>query len=850
MKTSKLRPYLCLTALTLFACWFYVGRQGVFASSVDWISQHSVFPDYFRQQFYETGQLFPEFAPNLGGGQNIYNFSYYGLYNPIILLSYLLPFLPMSDYLMGAGVVCLTASVLMLYRWLEYQKFVPAIRMAVSVMFLLAGPMIFHSYRHIMFVNYMPFLCMALLGIDRYYSSGRRGLYIAGVFLMIMTSFYFSIGGLLVLALYGVFSCPSQRRFAFLRLILPTMVAVLASGVLLVPTALVLLMRTGSSQPADIRALLIPNISPTRFVYGSYGVGLTTLTLTALWTVICGKEWRQRLLALSCAAVLLLPVFAWLLNGGLYARDKALIPFLPLLCQLTAVYLQRQRDREISFSVSLLGYLLTMGLCAVSFVRGKDAGTEIGRLLLAESGLLLVCFLGYWRWRHLALLAVPPVLCLAVFGCSLHSQQGKILEREVYLSVTEPALGAEISEILQSEPGFYRLEQGGSYTQRHANLNRVWDSRQWITSLYSSSYQEEYQTFREDTFQLEEPFRNEMMQAASKNPLLRKFMGVKYVVERDGDTGALQVDTQDYTAPVIYTTDRLLSQSAYEHLDFPYNQIALMRYAVAAGGDDQNTDWEQELRAAAKRVAASLSQHTGLKKTGGSYHIRTDQTIKAKLSVPEENVQQARLFYLQFQVKNNRQSQDVTVTVDGIRNRLSARSHIYYNKNTTFTYVTVLEPGESTVNVSFGKGNYDISKLRSFLGDAGLLEDSGLYCSAFRPDWNRTKGNCICGEIQVEQPGFLITSIPYDTGFEVWIDGKPAAAQRVNTAFLGAPVYTGTHQIEIYYHAPGAKAGKLISCIGILLWGAMLATGRRDLRIYPARRDMADFPYSVIVRFG
>lgn len=209
---------LFLAILTLFACWFYVGRHGIFGSSIDWISQHSVLPDYFRQQFYATGQLFPEFAPNLGGGQNIYNFSYYGLYSPVVLLSYLLPFLKMSDYLMGASVICLMASVLLLHHWLRSQGFSPAVRLTVSVLFLLAGPMIFHSYRHIMFVNYMPFLCMALMGIDRYYRCGRSGLYTAGVFLMIMTSFYFSVGGLLALALYGVFSGPRQRKFAFLHL--------------------------------------------------------------------------------------------------------------------------------------------------------------------------------------------------------------------------------------------------------------------------------------------------------------------------------------------------------------------------------------------------------------------------------------------------------------------------------------------------------------------------------------------------------------------------------------------------------------------------------------------------------
>ena len=64
--------------------------------------------------------------------------------------------------------------------------------------------MIFQSYNQIMFVNYMPFLCMALWGVDSFLEKGKPLLYLSGVFLMIMTSFYFSIGGILVLILYGL----------------------------------------------------------------------------------------------------------------------------------------------------------------------------------------------------------------------------------------------------------------------------------------------------------------------------------------------------------------------------------------------------------------------------------------------------------------------------------------------------------------------------------------------------------------------------------------------------------------------------------------------------------------------
>ena len=73
-KVKRYIPYLLLTGLTLFFCRMFVGRYGIFGAKVDWLSQHSVLPDYFPAAvFMQRERLFPEFAPNLGGGQNIYH---------------------------------------------------------------------------------------------------------------------------------------------------------------------------------------------------------------------------------------------------------------------------------------------------------------------------------------------------------------------------------------------------------------------------------------------------------------------------------------------------------------------------------------------------------------------------------------------------------------------------------------------------------------------------------------------------------------------------------------------------------------------------------------------------------
>lgn len=106
---------------SLLLCRLFVLQYGVFGSSIDWISQHSTLADYFRKRFYATGNLFPDFAWNLGGGQNIYRFAYYGLLSPTMLLSYLFPFIPMDLWVMGSSALLYAADAV-LFLSMDQQK--------------------------------------------------------------------------------------------------------------------------------------------------------------------------------------------------------------------------------------------------------------------------------------------------------------------------------------------------------------------------------------------------------------------------------------------------------------------------------------------------------------------------------------------------------------------------------------------------------------------------------------------------------------------------------------------------------------------------------------------------------
>ena len=105
--TKRQRVYYLLISLYGLALVFCMKSAGVlYGSEIDWLGQHIVFPDMFRQSFYESKQLIPNFFYQIGAGQNAFHFTYYGLLSPVILISYFLPFVDMTTYVMCAS-VCL-----------------------------------------------------------------------------------------------------------------------------------------------------------------------------------------------------------------------------------------------------------------------------------------------------------------------------------------------------------------------------------------------------------------------------------------------------------------------------------------------------------------------------------------------------------------------------------------------------------------------------------------------------------------------------------------------------------------------------------------------------------------------
>ena len=235
------------------------------------------------------------------------------------------------------------------------------------------------------------------------------------------------------------------------------------SGFLLVPTAMALqnsARGTGSSiSPAD---LFLPGSDYMQVLYHPYGIGLTTFVLTVLITGFTYKKWKENYIHIACFLVIMLPVFQYVLNGGLYIRGKVLIPMLPLLCYLISMYIEKQRKGEIYFVQGILPFLVT-----IIVIWGGSC------LLLMDAGIMLLCGLLFYRKHKEKIFLIVPIGMLLLYGTIMNGWFSERTERDFYNQVTDNDYRQITKEILKKEKGFYRMEQAGGRFRSTRNCRYI-----------------------------------------------------------------------------------------------------------------------------------------------------------------------------------------------------------------------------------------------------------------------------------------------------------------------------------------------------------------------------------------
>lgn len=113
--------------------------------------------------------------------------------------------------------------------------------------------------------------------------------------------------------------------------------------------------------------------------------------------------------------------------------------------------------------------------------------------------------------------------------------------------------------------------------------------------------------------------------------------------------------------------------------------------------------------------------------------------------------------------------------------------------------------------------------------ETGLKElyNSFMDAPLVLTEWSDTR---LEGTVTSQEFGLLYTSIPYDKGWTVKIDGQPVNTRKLFDTFLTFDVPSGTHTITFEYTPQGLYLGGMISAVSGALLAVLWLTGRNTTK--------------------
>ena len=789
----------------------------IFGSKIDWGFQHFAFPDYFRKLFYKTGNVFPNFALNIGGGQNIYYFAYYGLLSPIVFISYLLPFVPMSFYIAFISLVLGVISIWLFYKWIKGFNFDSDLCLVLSLIFACASPLLFQSHRHIMFVNYMPFLLLGLIGVRKYFSDGSKFLMMISIFLMIMTSYFYSVGGIICLTIYGIYEYLKRNEFNFQSFFKEgflfagyVIISVMMAGVILLPVMYALKNgRADSLSHISFLKAITPSLNFDFLLYKSYSVGLPAISLFSVIYLIFKR--KDRFLGICLFLMIICPLVVYMLNGALYLDGKALIPFLPLDVLAIGLFLKDYLDGNVDFK-----YMFIIFALCTFLAYAKDYEYKIWFLF---DGILFICLLFLFdNFKKKEIIFIPLMILCVSICLAINFSDNLILGKE-FGKQNSLVLNKITSDLAKHDRGFYRIAV--NLKDSNQTVNHIANINENVTTVYSSTYNTLYNRFYSD-FNNNISSRNMFITSEVKNTLFESMMGVKYLITDKAAPmgykfykryGGYDVYINKNTLPVGFATNKVMSYKDYILLRFPSDNFALIGNVISNNGNYKYDIPFEKINfdlAKGESSGISISKYKDGYKVvspfGGSLKIRLDESVKNKYYLLRLNMDKPQDCFFG----------DTNIRVNNIDNKLTCRQWKYFNGNYTFDYTLSSTKKFRYLYIDFSKGVHYIKSYELYSLNYDDFERLFNNIDEFKV--SKAFGDKISGSIDVSSDGYFKLSIPYDKGFNIFVDGKKVNYEKVNKAFIGFPISKGSHNIDISFLAPNVILGRIISLIGIVLF--------------------------------
>ncbi len=824
-------PLLILTGAYIALGVYPFGDRQV--QIIDSYHQYAPFFSEFYRKIWGGETLFYSF--NGGLGMNFWAIVAYYLASPLNVLLLLFP----RDFLLEGFTFILMLKIALASTTFAYYIRKRFGRYNITIVYFalfyaLCGWVLGYNW-NIMWLDCLVLLPLIILGLERLVQTGNGLLYGITLALCIISNYYIAIMVCIFLVLYFFVAFAQTRKktvaLFFKRGFLFAGYSLLAgasSAVLILPTlsALAVSNSADSKFPTEIEFYhSFTELLSQQFAFAkptelsgdpNLYFGVFTLLLVILYIFCRGIPLGVRLLKVGLLAFLLFStnfrILDYIWHGFHFPNSlPARFTFIYAFLALTMAYEVILRLRRLKFCQYFLSFVLLQALVLWCWL-DPDVDLEIYSYIITELLLLL-----YFIWmclykgcpgrRTFFRGAAMVLIVVETAGNGIYGlcENGSI-DRTSYNQYLDSA--RELKNLVQEQEdgGFYRMELD-SFSARNNNMYLALPG----VSLFASTMGASINDLMGKVGYFEATNKYSYVGATS---LTDSIFGIKYLLSTDktdqirtfnymSTSGSQSIYKNPYALSLGFMVD---SNYANWNYNLALPDDVLNDFVQKTTGTDQFLFKDEEIN-------GLTSETCQLSDLGNGQYSYTKENAGDEGSVTlSMDITDGQTRYIYYRAANC-DSLKVSRN-DSVKTYSDTRGHLVELGNDGHIELEfVTDSDHSTGTIELYMFTYDTQVFENFYNEV----------SQNQWDIEEFSSTRISGTINADEDGIMFTSIPYDSGWTVKVDGQKVETQSIGGSLMYIYLSAGEHTVEMTYMPTGFIPGFIITAGSCLIFAVIIA---------------------------
>lgn len=771
---------------------------------------------------------------------------------------------------------------------------------------------LYSAVQYAAFPNALIYLPLLLIGVEKVFRGESGYVLLFSTALCLASNFYFSYMLAILTLIYCVVRyCVSNLRtlkeigkstkeifkdlvHVILKMLIPVVFGVLISSAILFPV-LYMFLNQGRSSGQSIDNFLVYGVQTYIEIFGSMFspkisadfnlMGYCPIVFFAIIMIfgksnIAKKEKSAlRIFYIICAALLLIPLLGYAMNGFSYLNSRWIFG-LAFLCAFSVVLIIEELvDLDRKNMIALV--CGTLVYCAIYLLIDEwHTGAIANSVIWMFALLLLIIVLNKVEVSKIKkefCLIVACLICVAYYGFFFYSpQETKIMNSKLDANATQNlekanAAGA-VTEI--EDNSFYRVD-----IKDESILNEA-----FLLGYPSVAYY--YSLFDGKVSEFNDELNNAMMTLPNLShgnggrTYLNILTKVKYLVQKETDKipyGYKYYDNYELedgtkvnicknknALPFGYTVSKYYPKSEYMELTPLKREQTMLQGAVM----EENTYDMKELKPKysddSLKYKVVNSEYAQIK--GNTIYVtQKNAVVELKVNVPKKSelfVSCTGIKFTQYppeeypqyygagemmsrfqkvmwnsNYKNWSKSKEVVIEASVGAKSQGITLHqdnfkYYWGRESLLLSLGTRSSGERTIKLRFSEvGEYKFTDLKVLIEDLTVIPEQVEKLKTETLKDVEFSSNRIEGTVETAGERLLMLSVPYTEGWKVTVDGKEQELACANT--MWSAVYLedeGAHKIVLTYETPWLRVSAMISLFSMFVVACYYCVSRyRDV---------------------